>query len=199
MRHNSFTLIYLILFFSISILSGCKKDNSTDPIEVTTISGDQLPAITQSGANSFGCMINGNVWIPKGSDGNLENAKLIVDPNFSNGNFTFLLYKIYDGFKDRMTLSSDSIKNVGTYIINTNTRAKFIFGKSKSDGSFLYCDVDNSNIGGNPNQINGFIKITRYDLVNKIFSGEFEITFNNNSCGYGNPVKITNGRFDYKL
>jgi hypothetical protein len=98
-----------------------------------------------------------------------------------------------------MSLSSDSIKNVGTYLFKTLSRAKFIFAKYKSDISILYCDSDNGNIGGNPNNINGFIKVTRYDLVNKIFSGEFEITFNNTICGLGDPVKITNGRFDYKL
>ena len=71
--------------------------------------------------------------------------------------------------------------------------------KNNSDESISYCYVYSSSLNGNPNNITGFIKITKYDLVNRIFSGEFEITFNNTNCGFGDPVRITQGRFDYKV
>jgi hypothetical protein len=198
MKKKSLITISVFLLSILFISSSCKKTNTEpDPVPVTPI--EQLPAITQTGSNSFGCLLNGNVWIPKGNDGNVANASLTIDATSLNGNFTMVTYRIYDSFKDRITIVSDSIKNVGTYYIKTNSRAKFIFGKYKSDGSSYYCELDNSNIGGNPTNINGFIKITRYDLINKIFSGEFEISFNNTACFLGDPIKITSGRFDYKL
>jgi hypothetical protein len=45
-------LLITITFFNCS--------NSDDPIEQ-----DQLPPITQTGANTFGCVVNGEVLIPK--------------------------------------------------------------------------------------------------------------------------------------
>jgi len=43
------------------------------------------------------------------------------------------------------------------------------------------------------------MKITRYDLVNKIFSGEFEFQFVNPNCGHGDTIFIKQGRFDLKF
>ena len=45
---------------------------------------------------------------------------------------------------------------------------------------------------------NGFLKITKFDLQNGIVSGEFEVEmFSKNGCA--DTLKITKGRFDYKL
>ena len=41
------------------IAASCKKTKTESE------SPDQLPPITQTGANTFGCLINGNVWLPK--------------------------------------------------------------------------------------------------------------------------------------
>ncbi len=185
----------IISVFLLFISNSCKK-TKTDPVSPT----DQLPAITQTGANTFGCLINGIVWMPKGYDGSFSNSRINIDPTFVDGDMTIRVYRIIDGLKYNITLASDSIKNVGTYLIKSNSRAFFVFGKYKSDLSIEYCSVYSSDYNtNNPFNINGFIKVTRYDLVNKIFSGEFEITFNNTACGFGDPVKITSGRFDYKL
>lgn len=185
--------IWLLLLALCGIIAGCKKEKT----EITTT--DQLPPATQTGANTFGCLINGKVWVPKGFDGNFTNSRINIDPTFSDGDLNIRVYKIYDAFNERMTLSSDSIKSPGIYYFKTNSRAKYVFSKLKRDLSSVYCDMDNGNIGGNPNHINGYIKITKYDLQNNIFSGEFEISFNSPNCGLGDPVNITQGRFDYKL
>lgn len=175
-----------VIFFA----AGCKKHGNNET---------ELPPITQTGANTFGCLINGKVWLPKGWDGRFANSRINIDPGYNDGDLTIRVYKIYENYFEEMTLTSDSIKNVGTYFFKTKSRAKFAMSKYKKDLSFLYCDVDNGNSGGNPNNIDGYIRVTRYDLQNGIFSGEFEITFNNTDCGFGDPVKITQGRFDYKL
>ena len=50
----------VLLLFIFSTFEGCKKHtNSGNPI-------DQLPPETQTGANTFGCLINGEVFLPKG-------------------------------------------------------------------------------------------------------------------------------------
>lgn len=196
--------IKLLLFIIIctNIFVACKKTKAEPETDTTAAQIQLLPAITQTGANTFGCLLNGNAWLPKGVDGNIPNSKLTIDNTTPNGIFLLTNYRVFDNFKDRMTFFSDSIKAVGTYPIKTNSKTLFTYGKYKPDNSASYCEFDNSNYGiygGNIYNIDGYIKITRYDTVNKIYSGEFEITFINNACELGSPVKITNGRFDFKL
>ncbi|MEO6837649.1 MAG: hypothetical protein ABI185_04635 [Ginsengibacter sp.] len=52
-------LIISSLFFITLTGSKCKKDKPINPV-------DQLPPATQSGANTFGCLIDGKVFLPKG-------------------------------------------------------------------------------------------------------------------------------------
>ena len=51
------TTLYLLISVLLSA-SHCKKDKTPE---------DQLPPETQTGAGTFGCLVNGNVFIPKGS------------------------------------------------------------------------------------------------------------------------------------
>jgi hypothetical protein len=180
----------LLLLFSIIILcsSQCKKTTNNP-------STDQLPPITQTGANTFGCLINGNVWLPKGYDGRFVNSRITIDPNYADGNLLIRVYRIIDDIREDFAISSDSIKSTGLYIIGDREKTSNVFIKQKISSGSTICSVEY----GLLYQRYGFIKITKYDLVNHIFSGEFEITLNCPQCGYGNPIKITQGRFDYKL
>ncbi len=184
--HNPFWLLLIAL---LTIFASCKKDKTNNE--------DKLPPITQNGANTFGCLINGAVFIPKGYDGNFANSRITVDPGFADGDLTITVYKINNGVKLTMTITSDSIKNIGTFQIgkDSTTRAKFILQKRTIDFATNFCTVDPYSLSN----ITGFVRIIKYDLINRIFSGEFEINFNNADCGFGDPVKITQGRFDYKL
>ena len=184
----------LLIIACANIFAACKKVK-TDA--TTIIEEEKLPPITQTGANTFGCLINGKVWLPKGFDGNFTNSRINIDPTFIDGDLTIRTYKIDVGTINDLSIGSDSIKAVGIYPIGKFNRAKFVIQKAKSDLTVMYCLTNCSIISENVPI--GFIKVTRYDLVNKIFSGEFEFTFNNTDCGYGTPVKITAGRFDYRL
>ena len=68
----------LMLLCSVMLCSSqCKKTNTTDPI-------DQLPPATQIGANTFGCLVNGKVYVPKGYSGNgSPNPKIQYDINLN--------------------------------------------------------------------------------------------------------------------
>jgi hypothetical protein len=54
MKKTLYTLTTIIIFCS--FCSQCKKSSSS--------SQPVLPPITQTGANTFGCKINGQVWLP---------------------------------------------------------------------------------------------------------------------------------------
>ena len=53
MKHKLLSLLSIAL-----LLMQCKKDEPSPE--------EQLPAATQTGANTFGCLINGQTWEPNG-------------------------------------------------------------------------------------------------------------------------------------
>ena len=58
--------------------SSCKKDKLVNEI-------DKLPPATQTGANTFGCLVNGKAWIAQNKD-----CSIICDDPFTvsyDGNF----------------------------------------------------------------------------------------------------------------
>ena len=76
--------IQFLLFFLFIISSAeCKKHNlSENPV-------DQLPPETQTGANTFGCLINGQIFLPKGLSLSpiLQCAYQYLNTNYSQGYF----------------------------------------------------------------------------------------------------------------
>jgi len=72
------TNLLLLLFSLASIFASCKKEKMVEEI-------DKLPAATQNGANTFGCLVNGKAWIAQHKD-----CSIICDETFKvsyNGNY----------------------------------------------------------------------------------------------------------------
>jgi hypothetical protein len=179
---------YLFFFLlNAFAFSGCKKSNN--------FGNDTLPPITQEGRNSFGCLINGKLYVPKGFEQNHPSFDMIVDPTFNDGSIDIKVFNKNGDLTTRLNFGSDSISNVGLFILNTRVDFSYsIYSKSLSDN---VCETPYS-YGSSSNK-SGFIKITKYDLINGIFSGEFEFHFVNPDCGLGDTIDITLGRFDKKL
>jgi hypothetical protein len=181
MKNNN---TFFLLFFSIcSLFAACKKDKTINEI-------DKLPAATQTGANTFGCLVNGTFFINNGYDGNNSNYRLFVDPNFQNGAFQIRVYSFLNLKYQRININSNDINSVGTFNVIGNSGPIFI-------------DYNNDNGNCNFNQsancyLKGNLTITRYDISNGIFSGtfQFDIKDPNFNC---DTIKITEGRFDKKL
>ena len=167
------------------ISASCKK-TKTEPTEI-----EKLPPITQTGAKTFGCLVNGKAWIPEGYESPTPNYRVEVDPTFNDGVFGISCYKIFSWNpykREDITFGSDSIKSTGLFTV---TR----IGIDR-----LRAHFGGGGCGFNPTDpgvyVNGFLKLTRYDLGAGIFSGEFEFTLKPVNC---DTIKITNGRFDYKF
>lgn len=178
--------IWLLLIAICSIFASCKKDKTDE---------EQLPAITQTGANTFGCLINGKIYTPKGFEQNTPNFRVFVDPGFNDGEIDVRVFRKSEVDVTDLSFSSDSVKSEGLFVVSART--DFRFAKYTPNIATEICSTPYSN--GSPIGKTGFIKITRYDLVNRIVSGEFEFHFSNPACGIGDPIHITQGRFDKKL
>lgn len=175
---------YILVITTWFLLTGasCKKSTTQE---------DQLPPITQTGANTFGCIVNGKVWIPKGYSGTgTPNPKISFD--------------IYNG---------KNIFSINTYQFENNNPAGFLsislFDSIISPGIFDHAEKMNFSVGWTKVLNNCFtpafdttvkkvgnVTITRFDETNKIISGTFNCKFKMQMC---DTIYITQGRFDFKF
>ena len=54
-----------------------------------------LPEATMEGKNTFGCLVNGEVWLPKGYAG-YSNLDISYDPYYAGGAFGLSTYRLID-------------------------------------------------------------------------------------------------------
>lgn len=173
----------VLLLLATFTLSCCNKDDNP-------FSGnDQLPPETQTGANTAGCLVNGQVFLPH-QEG--LTPELQCNYEFIDGEFYFTL-RFSDfrngGSKSVMLQSKKTTLQVNqTYPLYKNMvdNGDFIGG----GGLFLPTP---SNIFYTNTIRTGELKITRLDLSNSIISGTFWFDAVNSA---EETVQIRSGRFD---
>lgn len=176
----------LILLCSLLLLSAsCKKEKSKNPI-------DDLPPATQTGANTFGCLVNGEVFLPKGSG--LGGPILECRLEFVNNGYHFFL-SATDTKNEPLravTILTDSLELAeGVYELNKSNVSGTVSGE--------FVIINNTNINAfetSPPQYKGSLNITKYDKVKFVVSGTFSFDAVNT---FGEKIEIREGRFDMKL
>ncbi len=159
----------------------CKKDKA------------ELPPETQIGANTFGCLVNGKVWVPKGTD------------YYSGNNVTAYYQHIYpspDGFVFRLS-ASDYEKNPLEFFSIILDSAKIQPGipyliKNGHLGEFsasYWIGSDQQKTYSVKEPLTGTIIFKKFDEVNLIASGTFWFDARNIE---GSIIHVTEGRFDVK-
>lgn len=177
---------YLITAFTFLLLTAmsCKKNKDN--------TNDQLPPATQIGANTFGCLINGKVFIPKGYNGTgTPNPKITYNIGV-NGLpvFSIEAKRMTNNheFEGGVLISFQNIKDTAQYVYPKNFN--FSVGWPTLLNSCGTVAFDSTILKM------GEAFFTRYDPVNRIFSGTFHCKFKTLTC---DTVFITDGRFDFKL
>jgi hypothetical protein len=177
-NHTLKTLSLFLLSFTL-LASSCKKQ----PVDQLSL----LPSATQTGANTFGCLVNGLAFTPGGKgliDGPVLSCKYGL---YANGYFFNLnaSRKDHSGNFTAVSIQTDSLKiSEGetvplTRFLLPGYACGFYLG-SLSDHITNDC-------------ARGQLMITHLDTINRIVSGTFH--FNAVSTS-GDTLKITNGRFD---
>jgi hypothetical protein len=184
-------MVCLAFLFCVN-LAACKKQNNNTP--QTEL--EKLPPITQTGANTFGCLVNGMAWTPNGRrpDGWLGQPNLSV---YYNKDSTYRMFGInagqYKGARSRISFGTSKILQIGEYKIDFETidnKNHFDYSKYTPGGSNLEYSIPYESL----TYRKGRFVITKLD---NIFSGTFEIEFcKPNSI---DTLRITDGRFDVKL
>ena len=174
----------LLLYAALLLLTQCAscKDDDPSPLE-------QLPPATQTGANTFGCLVNGQAYLPKGSNGT-SNFVVLYDPDYRGGSLDILTYSRDERSHLTISLGGNNISRVGNYNLSTasNSMAQYenrnnttcrIFWSQEPD---VYC--------------RGQLFITKLDMTTGIISGTFEFTLAKAGC---DTIKVTQGRFDKRI
>ena len=175
-------IIIAVLILTVFCFADCKK-NKPD--------SNGLPAATQEGKNTLGFLLNGQPWTPKGFAGT-ANLSLDYDATYQGGVFNISAYKILSSSPTKtqiLTLFGDSIQNPGRIILPNKNKFGFSFNNDAT--SCRYDTFDSTT-----KIISGYFDIQKLDKTNGIFSGQFEIKFNNSGC---ETIEISQGRFDLKF
>ena len=176
----------LLLLAALLGLSQCKKKSDPAPV-------GQLPPATQTGANTFGCLLNGQPWTPSGNNGT-PNLVVTYDPNYSGGALQIKTYR-YSGAKNDVLLGivigAAQVSKAGDYTISLNggNGANYIDNGVPSPCNYY---------GEAPTLTyrKGTLTLTRLDPAAGIVSGTFSFTLYQPGC---DSVRVTQGRFDKKL
>ncbi len=157
--------------------AGCEKDEEP-----------QLPPITQSGKDTFGCLVNGEIWLPESTisfpaipkisaELKSEDKYRIWKFGASQGASSSFYFGIYeDSLKEgKINIPVDELNDIGLYF----------FSKKFEKASFFW-----------RKELPGELFITKLDTVNMILSGTFWFDAINM---LNETVNIRDGRFDLKI
>ena len=164
-------------------LFSCKKEVS------------ELPPATQTGANTFGCKLNGDFWVPAGF-GIMPTAPILEA--------RFVGTDVYINARNFSSSPTESefeifIKDLagnGNYILSaipaypTNLESSYAYYVHRR------FNPDNEWITTSP--YTGTVTITKVDTINHFVSGTFQFQAIN-TYNTPQPLSVTEGRFDVKI
>jgi hypothetical protein len=142
---------------------------------------DELPPITTSGANTFGCKVNGKVILPYCTYAGVK--KLVADFDYYPNTKKRILHVYATNYLygTEIVINAYGIQSTGN------------FNFKNSINTSMFCDVDSLGTYTAVDSTSHLV-ITRLDTIQKIISGVFSFT------GYKDSSRkkliITDGRFD---
>ncbi len=154
----------------------------------------ELPAATQTGANTFGAQVDGIMWVPKGFGpfpaGNLLEARFTTPTSILINARNFASSPNETGFEILVT----GVTGPGTYVMNTDVTRPSTSGY----GYYLKNRFTPQDEWLTSADYTGMVTISKLDVANKIVAGTFRF---NALSTYNTPhsISVTEGRFDIKL
>ncbi len=172
------TLIKTLLVLLISLTTSCQSDDDMgggDPIS-------QLPEATQTGAGTFGCLVNGEPFVD--TSGNFNAFYQQVD-----GEFFFFV-----GGDDNVNGVSEIEIYANQIQLIENETYPLVADEAGSASGFIFYNNSAGTFATTDSNNNGQLTITRLDLEENIASGTFSFKVLNPDTN--EIVSITDGRFD---
>ena len=184
--NKSLTPLLLVALLS---LSQCKKKDLSPE--------QRLPPATQTGANTFGCLVNDQAWLP--SQNYAAASVALYEPGASQpigGNLNIHAFrdvqKGQSNTRQTITLAAGPIRTARLYSLTSASPEAYV---SFSDRSKAYpCNDYSSGIPLIYQR--GSVTITRIDEQAGVLAGTFEFVLAQPGC---DTIRVTQGLFDYKL
>ncbi len=178
-------LLSLILLLT---LSCCDKDDDKPKSEL-----EKLPPATQTGANTAGCLVNGQVFLPKGSSQFGPALSCFYQQDQDGYHFGLSinnkenksLYKTVQFTTNPIQLVENT-----TYVLELKTDNGSNYNSNFGEYYTLSFDGDKYYI--TTNVYIGELKITKLDTQQKIISGIFWY----DAILSGEKIEVRDGRFD---
>jgi hypothetical protein len=151
---------------------------------------DPLPPVTEVGAHTFGCYIDGRPFVPSPTKGVL-NAYPPIEYGFKDlrGGRYFNIMATANGGQGFFFLVKDATK-VGQYKVNFDAQP---FTNDFYTPGYIQYFAPGAGYVTTPTHV-GWVNLTRCDTINWIISGTFELQAFNPITKQ--TVNITDGRFD---
>jgi hypothetical protein len=179
-------LLPLVVFFGAS----CTLIDALKPVPTA------LPPETQTGANTFGCLVDGKLLVPYSDDSNLESlSKELQSPyggifGVGGGFYKTGSPKQYCGFLIR------KIQKEGIYNLYYSRKEHLANGINTKDWVEYGKDEDYYNMKVSKSTFT--VEITKFDQKNYIVAGRFYGTLYHEKDST-KKIEITQGRFDVKF
>jgi Family of unknown function (DUF6252) len=180
MRVSYFSLVIFSAFFFIS----CKKDIS------------ELPPATQTGANTFGCKIDGVFWAPQSFAG--TNASNKLEARYGGNNGVFINARNFSSSPTETEFEIYLSNVTGPGVYNLNTATGIYPSQTASYAYYVKRKITPLNEWITNAQFTGTVEISKSDKVNGIISGTFSFTAGELSAT-ASALNVTEGRFDVKI
>jgi hypothetical protein len=166
------------------LLASCKKEV------------DELPAPSDTGANTFGLKLNGEFWVPQ-KFGIVPTAS-ILEARFSGTGGLFINARNFSSSptETEFEIYLKDVSGPGTYPLNQPTQ-----NYPNQQASYAYYIKRRFmplNEWITSDRFTGSVTITKFDKVAHIVSGSFEFTAGSVD-GTADPITVTEGRFDVQL
>lgn len=172
--------LFLLLISSLLFNSKCKKQN-TEP---------QLPPETTTGAMTFGCKIDGKVFIPKDGGGlsGLKTEYLFLGNGPGGGWFLNIgAANRIDNPRRNIGIETDSLLLIEGNSYELKKMKGFAYAHHLFDIISYQMKSDDT----------GILIITKHNQIQRILSGRFSFTATN-VYDQNQKVNITEGRFDIR-
>jgi hypothetical protein len=174
-------LLHSFLVISFLLISCSKEKECDNPL-------DCLPPITQTGANTAGCLVNGKLLLPGGGGGINTGNLLTVRYNFSGEDdsvFTLSIRNRTSGDSKMMLIRIRNKKLIKGNVYELKSEDSNSFGTYQDRSDAFVTNDDHL----------GELLISGIDTEKHVVSGTFWFEAVSNE---GSIIEITNGRFDLR-
>lgn len=188
MKKQTFKIFFILIT---TLFLSCS--NNEDLVELVT--EDSLPPITQIGTNTFGCLVNGKVFVPKDKTG-------YTPPGGGTPKGIEIL-----GDNSVFVIQARNYTNIAIYIYipeNLPKQTTYLFGESPGVSyglnspvyAHIFCIINNKKYLSFENS--GMIDFTKANFNDKIYAGIFNSKLRNQDSP-NDFIEIKDGRFDINL